>query len=244
MDTWTIYMYTFPNGKKYIGKTKRTLNQRKGNSETWEGYKHCTLLWKAIQKYGTKNIQEDILIKEEMTNERANELEKYYISLYKTNANRHGPEFGYNLTDGGDGVAGIKYKDEELKRRINQMRENGISHRGKKLSEEHKRKLSEAKKGEKHPFYGKHRSDETRAKIGKANSRENMSEETRLRRSESKKKKVIAIHKETGEAIIFNSMGEAADYFQVGAPSVTRWCKKERNPSVPYSFDYYSANND
>ena len=71
-----------------------------------------------------------------------------------------------------------------------------------------------------------------------------MTYETHLRRSESKKKKILATHKETGEQIIFNSMTEASEYFHVGPPSVTRWCKKERNPSVPYTFDYYSANND
>ena len=244
MNTWTIYMYIFPNGKRYIGKTKRTMGQRKGNSATWEGYKNCTLLWKAIQKYGVENIQEVILIKQPMENSKADELEKYYIAKYKTNVNRYGPEYGYNLTDGGDGVKGIKYTGEELTRRVEQMRENGNKHKGTKLTEEHKKKLSEAKKGEKHPNYGKHLSIETRAKIGLANSRENMSEETRKRRSESKKKKIIATHKISGEQIIFNSMSEAASYFQVGPPSVTRWCKKERNPSVPYIFDYYSTNND
>lgn len=237
-------MYTFPNGKKYIGKTKRTMAQRKVNSQTWEGYSKCTLLWKAIQKYGVANIQETILIKEKMEDEKASELEKYYIALYKTNANRYGPSYGYNLTDGGDGVVGAKYVGKDLERRIQQMKENGLKHKGVKLSEEHKKKLSIAKKGEKHPNYGKHLSEETKAKISKANSRENMSEETRQRRSNSKKKKIIATHKETGEQIIFNSMMEASEYFRVGPPSVTRWCKKERNPSVPYIFDYYSANND
>jgi len=64
VNTWIIYMYIFPNGKRYIGKTKRTLAQRKVNSETWEGYSKCPLLWKAIQKYGVVNIKEVILIKE------------------------------------------------------------------------------------------------------------------------------------------------------------------------------------
>ena len=244
MNTWIIYMYIFPNGKRYIGKTKRTLAQRKVNSETWEGYSKCPLLWKAIQKYGVVNIKEVILIKEQMEDTRASELEKYYIALYKTNVNKYGNAYGYNLTDGGDGVSGIKYTGDQLSRRVEQMRENGLKHKGTKLTEEHRKKLSEAKKGKNNPNYGKHLSEETRAKIGKANSRENMTEETRQRRSDSKKKKIIAIHKETGEKILFNSMTEAARYFNVGLPSVTRWCKKERNPSVPYIFDYYSANND
>jgi len=36
---------------------------------------------------------------------------------------------------------------------------------GKKHSEETRRRMSESKKGEKHPFYGKHHSKEARLKI-------------------------------------------------------------------------------
>ena len=39
---------------------------------------------------------------------------------------------------------------------------------GKKLSEETKQKMSEAKKGEKHPFYGQHHSEETKRKMSEA----------------------------------------------------------------------------
>ena len=36
------------------------------------------------------------------------EKEKYYISKYKTNNS----EFGYNLTEGGDGIVGFKFSEE------------------------------------------------------------------------------------------------------------------------------------
>ena len=42
------------------------------------------------------------------------------------------------------------------------------SQKGKKFSEEHKRKLSEAKKGRKNPMYGKPRSKATKRKISEA----------------------------------------------------------------------------
>lgn len=42
----------------------------------------------------------------------------------------------------------------------------------KSFSEEHKRKLSEAHKGEKHPFYGKHHSEETKRKMSEVKKRE------------------------------------------------------------------------
>ena len=40
--------------------------------------------------------------------------------------------------------------------------------KGKKKSEETRRKMSEAKNGKNNPFYGKHHSDETKRKIGEA----------------------------------------------------------------------------
>lgn len=44
-----------------------------------------------------------------------------------------------------------------------------ISHKGKKASEETRRRLSEVNKGENNPMYGKHPSEETRKKISEAN---------------------------------------------------------------------------
>ena len=85
---------------------------------------------------------------------------------------------------------------------------------------------------------------ETKYKISKANRKENMSEETRVKRSDSKKKKVIAIHNITKEEIIFNSCEDAANFFNVSCPTITRWCRKLRNPSADYNFDYLSTNND
>jgi hypothetical protein len=68
-----------------------------------------------------------------------------------------------------------KRLSEEHKMKLSEARkgkyigENNPNY-GKKLSEEHRMKLSEAKKGEKHPNYGKKLSKETKRKIGKANA--------------------------------------------------------------------------
>ena len=53
-------------------------------------------------------------------------------------------------------------------------------------SEETRKKQSEAKKGEKHPNYGKHLSEETRKKIGEGNRGKKISEETKKKQSEVK----------------------------------------------------------
>lgn len=95
-NIYKIYCYTFPNGKKYIGQTKRTIEERAGANGY--DYRSSPLLYHAIQKYGWNNIQKEIL-EDNLTLDEANRQEKYYIKLYQTtNTN-----FGYNLTIGGDG---------------------------------------------------------------------------------------------------------------------------------------------
>ena len=110
---WIIYMYTFPNGKRYIGKTHRELDERQGSSN-FANYKHSTLLWKAIEKYGADNIKQDILVEDYMRDEQASLYEMQYIDKYKTNYCRYNnPSYGYNLTDGGEGALGFIHTDEE-----------------------------------------------------------------------------------------------------------------------------------
>ena len=53
---WIIYMYTFPNGKRYVGKTSTSLKDRQGGAN-WVGYRHCTVLMKAVKKYGVEKIR-------------------------------------------------------------------------------------------------------------------------------------------------------------------------------------------
>jgi group I intron endonuclease len=71
--------------------------------------------------------------------EDAWELEQRFINDFNT----LWPN-GYNLAKGGAGPKGIQFTDE------------------------HKRKISEAQKGENNPMYGKHLSDETKQKISEA----------------------------------------------------------------------------
>lgn len=112
---YIVYMYTFPNGKRYIGKTSKTLKERQVD-EFWSGYKKCPLVFSAIEKYKPINIKQKILAEGVMTDEESGQIEKYYIALYKTNCNRYrNPEYGYNLTDGGDGACGPRpdYRGEK-----------------------------------------------------------------------------------------------------------------------------------
>lgn len=99
-----IYCHISPSGKKYIGKTERSLNSRWANGK---GYSSCTVFKKAIDKYGWENFEHMIL--EEIRAETKEELqeilskkERDYILKYNTLAPN-----GYNLTTGGEGVTKV-----------------------------------------------------------------------------------------------------------------------------------------
>ena len=130
---WIIYMYTFPNGKRYIGKTFRSLKERQESAE-WIGYRNCPVLWRAICKYKIENIKQDILFESYMTDEYSSRLEMICISLFKTNCNKYSnPSYGYNETDGGEGTIGHKHNDEaKAKMRKPRPQCSGINHHNSK----------------------------------------------------------------------------------------------------------------
>lgn len=113
---WCVYMHTNKiNGKKYIGITSLKPVERWGT----KGQKYKTShFYNAIKKYGWDNFTHEILFTE-LEEQEAKDTEIRLISKYKTKNS----EYGYNLTDGGDGV------------------------RGYCASEEHRKKISERQKG-------------------------------------------------------------------------------------------------
>jgi group I intron endonuclease len=92
-----IYKLTFPNGKAYIGQTKRDLETR-FKEHIYEA-KHkegnqCTVLNAAINKYGAESIIKEVL--DEYPDSELDEQEQLWICIECTNY-----PYGYNLTSGG-----------------------------------------------------------------------------------------------------------------------------------------------
>ena len=95
------YLYTFPNGKKYCGITKNSIEQRA--SGRYKGQR----VGYAIEKYGWKNVTKEVIL--ESDNEdliRQKEIDTIKeLNLLDT-------DFGYNVSPGGN------YQTEEVRKQI------------------------------------------------------------------------------------------------------------------------------
>jgi len=133
------------NNKLYIGKTIYTMDIRKKKhlSSVNTKKKLNYHFYNAIRKYGKENFKWEV-IDVANTEQELNEKEKYWIK----ELNAVSPN-GYNLTSGGDGCSGYKHTEESKKKiSLNNywLGKEGVN-KGKKFSDEHKKKLSDLHKG-------------------------------------------------------------------------------------------------
>lgn len=153
MKEFIVYMHKNKiNHKRYIGITCQKPTQR------WRGGKgyKIGLLKKAIDKYGWDNFNH-IVLYEHLTKEEACLKEQELIKQYNT----MDVNYGYNLCEGGNLTIGYhhnnysKEKMSKAKQGLYDGKNNPMYGKkgilapmyGKHLTEEHKRKISEAKKG-------------------------------------------------------------------------------------------------
>ena len=177
---YNIYLITnLNNNKKYVGLTKFSITER-----FYQHVKRGFLLTEAIKKYGEDEFFIE-LIEEVDTAGRAYELEQYYIKEYNTKV-----PYGYNLTDGGDGIFGWEVTEEyrqECSERVKQLhKEKKVGMYGKNHSDETKRKMSVASKGKSKPWLiGRKLSPESIEKLRQINLGRVLSDETRKKISEN-----------------------------------------------------------
>jgi len=111
-----------PSGRRYVGKTS---NFKERMYYYKRGFcKNQRLLHYSLKKHGFDNHSIEVL--DEFYSELfdANDREKYWILFYKTNKYKYPKEKGLNLTDGGDGVVGIKYTEERRKKMSEYQKNN------------------------------------------------------------------------------------------------------------------------
>lgn len=172
------------NGKIYIGKTTKKLNERKCIHE-WNainnGHGYKSKFYNAIRKYGVESFVWEIIEDQILTAEELVEKEKLYIKNLKSIEN------GYNISEGG--LGGDNFTNNPNKEAI--RLKISKSHAGKKMSKEFCIKNRERQIGIKRSpetiekmklaHKGKRVSQETREKIRKTLTGRKMPEETKTK---------------------------------------------------------------
>lgn len=139
------------NGKSYVGKTKRSLEQRKKEHVTFANKGARQPFYYAIRKHGIEAFEWRVLVDVDCTHDELNALERKFIEQFGSFGSK-----GYNATSGGDGVTGWSPSPEH-RERVRQALLGEKNHnfgvawgRTGPLTEEAKRKISAKNSGRKH----------------------------------------------------------------------------------------------
>lgn len=157
---WCVYMHINKiNDKKYIGITSKHPEQRWKNGSNYRKDSQ-PVFYRAIQKYTWDGFHH-IIIATGLNENEAKQMEVELIALYKTNCCRYNnPDFGYNMTDGGDGSAGHILSDETKEK----IREKQLKRFENPAERDRQSKLAKERFTipENVPMRGRHHSDETK----------------------------------------------------------------------------------
>lgn len=235
MRNHLVYCHTSPSGKRYVGITCTSAEQRWSNGS---GYKKNFYFYRAIQKYGWDSFQHTILF-EGLTLEEAKSIEIRLIKEW----NLTDKQFGYNLREGGDGSFTIESRMKMSASRIGNK--NCV---GRMIPEEQRIKISNSLKAyystHSNPFKGKHHREETKEKL---RARE-VTAETRARmrknhadvsgKANPSAKPVVQLSLE-GEIIKrYDYASQAAKELSLDLSSIIKCCRGKKKTCGGYRWAY------
>jgi len=211
------------NGKRYFGITSQNPERRWGKGGN--GYKSTPHFYSAIQKYGWDNFSHTILYTE-LTQEQAYEIEKYLIATYKTQDR----QYGYNILEGGQATT-IPPEIRDKMSKAMRGNKNGLGH---PCSEEKKQKISKAQKGRK-------LTEDHKKKLSEAAKKRHVpctqDKKEKLSKSYPNKKPVYCV--ETN--IVYESVQACARELSLYATNVTKVCKGIHKTTGGYHLKYYDS---
>jgi group I intron endonuclease len=267
-----VYLITNKiNGKRYIGQTMQTAKARFS--------KHCSVssankgmpIVRAIQKYGKNNFEMKILCRCNSI-EEMNHRESYYIKLLNTMS-----PVGYNALPGGLNSLHTEETKKKIglgnigkhigKKRTQEVRDRmSRDRKGKRRSPDVAKACSERVRGEKHPMFGKHHTQESKNKISKssmgrsaANKGKKSSEETKRKISQAQMGRVSSVETKNKLSLInskpdmevlchqtgslYHSTSEAARALNLPRSDVKDVLKGRASHTKGYTFEYTKKEN-
>jgi len=147
-----IYCATSPSNKKYYGQSIGSLEKRVKRHYSSRSSTDNTIFHNALKKYKDQIVWETVEVYEfteriDLIN-KLNEREIYWIETNKTCISKFGKKFGYNMTEGGQGVK-FYHHTEQTKEKIR----NKLKGKPKSLKSRENYRLANI--GENNPMYGK-----------------------------------------------------------------------------------------
>ena len=219
---YTVYQHKNKiNGKVYIGITSRIPEDRWGTNGC--NYKSSPHFYSAIQKYGWDNFEHNILF-ENLTKEQACIKEQELINCFNS-MNR---EFGYNFTSGGE----IFTLNEDARKKISISmigNKNGLSN---PCSEEKKTKISKSQKGRKLTKQHKEKLSIAATKRKVPCSEE---KKEKLSKNYPYKKKVYCEELDK----VFDSVQQCGKELGIPATNISKLCKGRGKTLKGYHLKYY-----
>ena len=219
---YTVYQHKNKiNGKSYIGITSQEPEDRWGSQGC--NYKSSPHFYSAIQKYGWNNFEHNILFTG-LTKEQACLKEQELIKEYDL-MNR---EFGYNSTSGGD----IFIMNEETKQKISQAMMGNQNALGHPCSEEKKKKIRDAQKGRKF-------TEEHKQKLSEAAKNRHVpcSEKKKQTLKEKSHKKPVYCEELDK---VFESVQECGRQLGIPATNISKLCNGRGKTLKGYHLRYYN----
>ena len=211
------------NQKKYIGITKQSPEQRWGTNG--RNYISSPHFYSAIQKYGWDNF-DHIILYDNLTQDEASDIEKELIKKY----NSSNPLYGYNMTTGGE--KSFELSEEAKIKKSNSMigNKNGF---GKPCSKEKAYKISQAQKGKKLTEEHKMKLSQSAKKRHVECSKE---KRNKLQNSHPNMKPVYCLELNT----IYKSVQECSRQLNIPATNISKLCNGRGKTLKGYHLSYYN----
>jgi len=205
------------NQKRYFGITN-DVERRWRNCGYYYMHNGQRAFASAIKKYGWNGF-EHLIILTGLTRDEACDAEKKYIRDFKTNICRYGNHYGYNMTDGGDGVSGRLCSDAHRAKTSKALlgNQNGLNHT---VTNRARQRISAS-------LLGHTVSEDTRNKISKSLLTNN---------SNAQRRAVVCLDTD----VVYGSIAEAVTKLGIASSSISQCCSKRRKTAGGYHWAYYS----